>query len=84
MNISNEGISVTIRFFEALHTLKEQKKIRGLQTFSRNYDINRWNLITVRNRPDRSILKPEWIVYLVRDFGISSEWILLGIGPMFK
>ena len=83
MNISKEGIAVTNRFFEAIDMLKTQKKIRGLQTFTRQYGINRWNLNTVKQNPDKSVLKPEWIVYLVRDYGISSDWILLGKGNMF-
>lgn len=82
MNISQEGISVTNRFFEAIDMLKAQKKIRGLQTFTREYNINRWNLNTVKYNPERSFLKPEWIVYLVRDYNISAEWILLGKGEM--
>lgn len=84
MNISKEGIAVTNRFFEAIDMLKAQKKIRGLQTFTRLYNINKWNLITVRQNPSRSVLKPELIVFLVRDFGISPEWIILGKGGMFN
>ena len=84
MNISKEGVSVTKRFFEAIDMLKAQKKIRGLQTFTNRYDINRWNLVTVRTQPEVSVLKPEWIVYLVRDYGISADWILLGRGGMFS
>ena len=84
MNISKEGIAVTNRFFEAIDMLKAQKKIRGLQTFTRQYDINRWNLNTVKQNPDKSVLKPEWIVYIVRDYGISSDWILTGRGEMFN
>lgn len=84
MNISPEGVSITKRFFEAIDMLKAQKRIRGLQTFTNAYGINRWNLNTVKARPEVSVLKPEWIAYLVRDFGISSDWILLGKGAMFK
>lgn len=84
MNISKEGIAVTNRFFEAIDMLKAQKKIRGLQTFTKQYDINRWNIISVKQNPEKSVLKPEWIVYLVRDYGVSSEWILLGREPMFR
>lgn len=84
MNISKEGVLVTKRFFEAIDMLKAQKKIRGLQTFTNRYDINRWNLVTVRTQPEVSVLKPEWIVYLVRDYGISADWILLGRGGMFS
>ncbi|MEG1729985.1 MAG: hypothetical protein RR280_10655, partial [Bacteroidaceae bacterium] len=77
MNISKEGIAVTNRFFEAIDMLKAQKVIRGLQTFTNANDINRWNLNTVKAQPEVSVLKPEWIVYLVRDYGISADWILL-------
>lgn len=31
-------------FFEALYRLKDDGKIRGKQTFTREFDINRWNL----------------------------------------
>lgn len=84
MNISKEGIDITNRFFEAIDMLKAQKKIRGLQTFTRQYDINRWNIITVKQNPEKSVLKPEWIVYLVRDYGISADWVLLGKEPIFR
>ena len=84
MKISQEGIDITDRFFKALDVLKERKEIRGLQTFTREYEINRWNLNTVKKNPSSSVLKPEWIAYLVRDFGVSSDWVLLGKGNMFK
>lgn len=84
MKISQDGIDVTNRFFEAIEALKHQKKMRGLQTFTNKYGLNRWNINTVKWNPEKSVLKPECIVYLVRDYGISSEWILLGKGDMFK
>lgn len=84
MNISPEGVSITKRFFEAIDMLKAQKKIRGLQTFTKIYKINRGNMNMVKWNPDKSVLKPEWMVYLVRDFGVSSEWLILGKGGMFK
>lgn len=83
MNISKEGIDVTNRFFEAIDMLIAQKKIRGLQTFTRQHNINRWNLLTVKSNPDQRGLKPEWIVYIVRDYHVSPKWILLGKGGMF-
>ena len=84
MKISPEGIAITKRFFEALDMLKAQKGIRGLLTFTKAHDINYWNINTVRSQPEASVLKPEWIVYLIRDYNISADWILLGKEPMFK
>ena len=75
MNISDEGIAISNRFFKAIAILKEQKKIRGLQTFTRKHNLNRKNA--------NQVLKPEWIVYIHEDYGISVEWIVLGKEPIF-
>lgn len=83
MKISEEGIAITNRFFEALNMLKDQKQMRGLLTFTKAHDINYWNINTVRNQPEASILKPEWINYLVSDYNISPTWIITGKGKMF-
>lgn len=84
MKISPEGIAVTKRFFEALDMLKAQRRIRGLLTFTKAHDINYWNINTVRNQPESSVLKPEWITYLVIDYGVSADWVITGRGGMFK
>ena len=83
MKISEEGVAISNRFFEAIAMLKAQKKIRGLQTFTREHNLNRWNVNQVKFYPNRCVLKPEWIVYKHKDYGISVEWIVLGKGPMF-
>lgn len=83
MNISREGIEVTNRFFEALAMLSAQKRMKGMKEFTDRYGINRWNLYTLKAEPSSHVLKPECIVYLIRDYGISAEWLLLGRGGMF-
>ncbi len=52
--ISDQGIPTTKRFFEAIDELKIIHKIRGLQSFTQRYDINRWNLIYVRDNPENN------------------------------
>lgn len=84
MKISKEGIEITSRFFESIDMLIAQKRIRGLLTFTKAHDINYWNITTVRNQPEVSVLKPEWLSYLVQDYSISSEWLLTGRGKMFN
>ena len=84
MKISQEGVAITKRFFLAIDRLKEEKKIRGLQTFTREYDINYWNINTVKKQPERSVLKPEWLYYLVKNYNVSSEWLITGRGDFYR
>lgn len=72
------------RFFEALNLLKEYKVIRGKQTFTNRYNINRWNLNTLKNSPERDLFQVAWLDYLVKDYMISPRWLLTGEGNFFE
>lgn len=80
INVSSEGAAITKRFFHAIDVLIVQRKMRGLNTFAQRYNINYWNLCTLRKEPERRILKVEYVSFLVRDFGVSPTYILLGVG----
>jgi hypothetical protein len=84
MNIPQQNKDIVIRFFEALKHLKRIRKIRGKQTFTNRYDINRWNLNTQEKEPDRSILQAVWLSYLVLDYGVSAHWLLTGEGEIMQ
>jgi hypothetical protein len=71
------------RFFAALQRLKDDRRIRGKQTFTRAYGINRWNLLTLEKEPGRDIFQVAWLWYLVRDYGVSSQWLLSGHGDFY-
>lgn len=72
------------RFFSALHTLADTKVIRGLQTFTRRYGINRRNLYLLENDPSRQIFQVCWLAYLVRDYKVSADWLLTGDGNFYQ
>ncbi len=71
------------RFFQALDALKERKDIKGIQTFCTQYGIDKRNLYRQRKEPRIQIMHYDWIVPLVTEYGISSLWILTGLGKMF-
>lgn len=82
--VSNEGIEITKRFFSAIDILKMQGKIHGLKVFTDKHNINRWNLYTIKNNPDKALLKPEYILYLCRDYNVSLDWIFYGDGDFYE
>lgn len=75
--------AVIRRFFVAVRTLIEQKRLRGIQTFTRRYGINRRNFLTLEKQPERDMFQLEWFTALVRDWGVSARWLLTGDGEMF-
>ena len=79
---TEDSQKVINRFFEALRYLKEEKIIRGKQTFTRAYEINRWNMNTLEKDPSRDIFQAAWLTYLVNDYGVSATWLLTGRGDI--
>ena len=71
------------RFFEALASLKENRRIRGVKTFTDRYGIHRRSLQRLQKNPGTNDFKAVWLTYLVVDFGISAQWLLTGEGGMY-
>lgn len=84
LNIPDRAIEISRRFFKAIDVLKTERKIRGLQTFTRMHGLNYGNINTMKHNLDRRTFRIEYLAYLAEDFGVSCEWLLLGTGPMFK
>lgn len=79
---TEDSQKIVKRFFEALYFLIDTKQIRGKQTFTRMYCINRWNMNKLEKKPESDIFQVSWLTYLVNDFGISAKWLLTGIGKL--
>lgn len=81
---TTESQQIISRFFEALKILKSEGAIRGKKTFTDRYGINRWNFNTLVKEPQRDIFQVSWLGYLVKDYGVSADWLLTGRGKPLK
>lgn len=80
---TEQSVKIVLRFFEAIQLLKANKIIRGKQTFTRRYEINRRNFYTCEKEPTRDIFQVAWLENLVRDYKVSALWLLTGQGSFF-
>ncbi len=71
------------RFYSALDAIIESKKIRGVNTYCRLYEIDRRNFIAQRKDLERGWFQLSWLQPMVREYGVSARWLLTGIGKMF-
>lgn len=71
------------RFYIALDAIIESKKIRGVNTYCRLYEIDRRNFIAQRKDLDRGWFQVSWLQPMVREYGVSARWLLTGFGRMF-
>lgn len=79
-----ESAHVSTRFFFAIEQLTAAGRIAGVKEFAGRYGLNVRSMYFQRKDPDRRILTPAWLVYLVRDYGVSPEYLLTGEGPMLQ
>ncbi|GAB3883517.1 hypothetical protein GCM10028825_07930 [Spirosoma agri] len=81
--IIHESQQIHKRFFEAIYELIKRKTIRGKRTFVKRYSLNLGNFYLLEHDSDM-LFQPAYLTWLVRDYGISSQWLLTGDGPMFQ
>ncbi len=81
---TTDSQKVIARFFEAIYRLKADHVIRGKQTFTARFGINRWNLNSLEKDMSRDIFQTAWLSYLVTGYGVSAEWLLTGRGDFYK
>ena len=81
---TEESQKIIGRFFEAIYHLKSLGIIRGKQTFTNKYGINRWNLNSLEKDKSRDIFQTAWLTYLVDDYDVSAEWLLTGRGDIMS
>lgn len=77
-------LDVMQRFFQALDSLIEDKTIRGLQTYCRLYGIDKRHLYAQKKDIGRGYFEVYWLMPLIQEYKVSSDWLLFGKGRMRK
>lgn len=83
-NTTQAGQQIVMRFYIAIRELINRKELRGIQTFTRLYGIDRRRFNRVEANPQMKSFDTGWLNYVVKDFNVNSEWLILGKGSMFK
>lgn len=82
MHITNEAINQ--RFFLAVDALKDSNQFKGgMQAFATKYGFSRTFISYARTHP-QSLLRPDILANFCADYKISTDYLLLGEGSIFK
>lgn len=82
MELKQRGEAVVARFFEAVAVLSAEHTEAEV---CRRCSFNRRNLYNKRNGVwGYRTIPASWLSAICASYGVSAEWILLGIGKMFK
>ena len=72
------------RFFQAFDQLRKDRKITSITAFCEKYQIDKRHLYTQRKEMSRGFFEVGWLVILIRDFGVSADWLLTGSGSIYN
>lgn len=80
---SVDTLSIMERFYAALDAAREHKFISDVAAFCDDNYIDKRHLYAQRKDLGRGFFEVGWLVPLVEQFGISSNWLITGKGTMF-
>lgn len=81
---SEDSIAIISRFFAAIDALRAMGKLKGKESYPRTYGIDPANFRAQKKDHNKGHFQVGWLVPLIKDFHISSDWLMLGYGEMFK
>lgn len=78
-----DTISIMERFFSAFQASLDNKLIKNISVFCTDNKIDKRHFYAQRKDMGRGFFEVGWLVPLIRDCGVSANWLLTGKGTMF-
>lgn len=82
-NYSEDTIAIMERFFQAFQTSLDNKLIKNISQFCIVYNIDKRHFYAQRKDLGRGFFEVGWLIPLIRDCGVSANWLLTGKGTMY-
>lgn len=77
-------LGIMSRFYEAFDAAKENGRIKSITGFCDSNGIDKRHFYAQRKEMSKGFFEVGWLVPLIRDCGVSSAWLLTGVGAMFN
>jgi hypothetical protein len=78
-----QTIDTISRFYEVFDDLLLTKKIKSINSFCDQYQIDKRNLYAQREDLNRGYFEVFWISVLIQNYNASAKYLLFGSGKMF-
>lgn len=82
-NYSEDTIAIMERFFQAFQTSLDNKLIKNTSQFCMTNNFDKRHFYAQRKDLGRGFFEVGWLVPLIRDCGVSANWLLTGKGTMY-
>lgn len=80
---SQTTLAIMERYFAALERCRQLRLIRNVAVFCDANGIDKRHLYAQKKDLGRGLFEVGWLVPLIRDFHVSTYWLLTGQGEMF-
>ena len=79
-----QTIDTISRFYEVFDDLLLSKKIKSINSFCDQYQIDKRNLYAQREDLNRGYFEVFWISVLIQNYKVSAKYHLFGKGKMYS
>lgn len=79
-----QTIDTISRFYEVFDDLLLSKKIKSINSFCDQYQIDKRNLYAQREDLNRGYFEVFWISVLIKNYKVSAKYLLFGKGKMYS